>query len=116
MSATNTKTEQRERRHRRIRAKIQGTATRPRLSVFRSNRAFYAQLIDDETGKTVATSSSVEQSGKSPLEKAREVGKALALRAKERSITQAVFDRGGYRYAGAVKALADGAREGGLQF
>ena len=114
--STISKNEKRQRRHRRIRAKVVGTALRPRLSVFKSNRAFYAQLIDDETGKTVAASSSVEQSGKSPLEKAREVGKALALRAKERRITQAVFDRGGYRYAGAVKALADGAREGGLTF
>ncbi len=116
MSTVSKKTEKRERRHRRIRAKISGTALRPRLSVFKSNREFYAQLIDDEAGETRAAASSLRAVGKKSLEKAREVGKALALRAKEHNITQAVFDRSGYRYAGAVKAVAEGAREGGLQF
>jgi large subunit ribosomal protein L18 len=111
-----SKNEQRQRRHARIRAKVKGTALRPRLSVFKSNRALYAQLIDDEAGATLAASSSSTQSGKKLSLKAREVGKALALRAQAHSISRAVFDRGGYRYAGAVKEIADGAREGGLQF
>lgn len=111
-----SKNEQRQRRHRRIRAKVRGTALRPRLSVFKSNRALSAQLIDDEAGKTVAASSSAEQRGEKMSARAREVGKALAFLAKERSISQVVFDRSGYRYAGAVKEIAEGAREGGLQF
>ena len=111
-----SKLQQRQRRHRRIRAKVRGTALRPRLSVFKSNRALYAQLIDDEAGKTRAAASSQDAAGKKFLEKAREVGKALALRAREHNLTQAVFDRGGYRYAGAVKEVAEGAREGGLAF
>lgn len=110
------KNARRQRRHRRIRAKIRGTAVRPRLSVFKSNRALFVQLIDDEAGKTLAASSSGERVGKKLFEQAREVGKTLALRAQERRITQAVFDRGGYRYAGAVKEIAEGAREGGLKF
>jgi large subunit ribosomal protein L18 len=114
--STISKNEKRQRRHRRIRAKVIGTALRPRLSVFKSNRALFVQLIDDEAGKTLAVSSSAKSAGKKLFEKAREVGKALALRAKERRITQAVFDRGGYRYAGAVKEIAEGAREGGLTF
>lgn len=111
-----SKNEQRQRRHRRIRAKVRGTALRPRLSVFKSNRTLYAQLIDDEAGKTLAASSSAQVVRKKLSEKTREVGRVLARRAKDRRITRAVFDRGGYRYAGAVKALADGAREGGLEF
>ena len=111
-----SKIEQRQRRHRRIRAKVKGTALRPRLSVFKSNRALYAQLIDDEASETRAAASSAKMVGKKFLEKAREVGKTLAYRAKERNIAQAVFDRSGYRYAGAVKEVAAGAREGGLAF
>jgi large subunit ribosomal protein L18 len=115
-----SKLEQRKRRHRRIRAKIAGTASRPRLSVFRSNRGLYAQLIDDETSVTVAAASTASVAGgraaKGAKERARAVGKALAEEAKGKRITKAVFDRGGYLYAGSIQALADGAREGGLQF
>lgn len=103
------------RRHRRIRAKVSGTATRPRLSVFRSNRSISAQLIDDEKSVTIAAASSRTLKGSS-AEKARTVGKTIADKAKEKKVTSAVFDRGGYLYAGAIKALADGAREGGLAF
>lgn len=111
-----SKLEQRQRRHRRIRAKVSGTASRPRLSVFRSNRAISAQLINDETGTTVAAASSASVSAKSSEARAKAVGQAIAKRAKERGVTAAVFDRGGYLYAGAIRALADGAREGGLRF
>lgn len=103
------------RRQRRIRAKVSGTATRPRLSVFRSNRAISAQLIDDEKAVTVASASSAKISGSS-AEKAKAVGKNIADQAKAKQIGTVVFDRGGYLYAGAIKALADGAREGGLKF
>lgn len=103
------------RRHRRIRAKVSGTAARPRLSVFRSNRSISAQLIDDEKSVTIASASSRTLKGSS-AEKARTVGKTIADKAKEKNVTSAVFDRGGYLYAGAIKALADGAREGGLAF
>ena len=112
---SNSKQLKRERRHRRIRAKVSGTAARPRLSVFRSNRAISAQLIDDEKSVTIAAASSVSLKGTS-AEKARVVGKTIAETAKEKKVTAAVFDRGGYLYAGAIKALADGAREGGLTF
>ncbi|MDO8619832.1 MAG: 50S ribosomal protein L18 [bacterium] len=115
MSTINKKTEKRMRRHRRIRAKVSGTATRPRLSVFRSNRAISAQLIDDEKAVTIAAASSATLKGRS-AEKAQAVGKMIAEQAKAKKVTLAVFDRGGYLYAGAIKALADGAREGGLKF
>lgn len=111
-----SKLRKRERRHRRIRAKVKGTALRPRLVVFRSNRYISAQLINDETGMTVAAASSKELTAKSSGERAKTVGLTLARQAKERKVIAAVFDRGGYLYAGAIKALADGAREGGLQF
>jgi len=104
------------RRRRRIRAKVSGTAVRPRLSVFRSNKSLYAQLIDDEKSVTLAAASTVSVLGKSAAEKAKAVGQAIAKQAQSKSITNAVFDRGGYLYAGAIKALADGAREGGLRF
>jgi large subunit ribosomal protein L18 len=110
-----SKLQKRERRHRRIRAKVSGTATRPRLSVFRSNRAISAQLIDDEKAVTLAAATSVTLKGSS-AEKAKTVGKTIAEKAKAKKIELAVFDRGGYLYAGAIKALADGAREGGLKF
>lgn len=106
----------RQKRHRRIRAKIAGTAVRPRLSVFRSNRAISAQLIDDEKAVTLASASSMTLKGTSASDKAKAVGKAIAILAKQKNIEKAVFDRGGYLYAGAIKALADGAREGGLGF
>jgi large subunit ribosomal protein L18 len=102
----------------RIRKKIKGTAERPRLSVFRSNKQMYAQLIDDINGITmVAMSTRVNDITKAPkVEMAREVGKALAAKAIQSGISSIIFDRGGYLYHGRVKALAEGAREGGLQF
>ncbi len=112
----------RKRRHRRIRARISGTAVRPRLNVFRSLDHIYAQLIDDEAGQTMASSSTVDKGlradmdGKTKKEQALLVGKAVAERAQAAGIKQVVFDRGGYLYHGRVKALADGAREGGLEF
>ena len=101
----------------RIRKKIQGTAERPRLSVFRSNKHIYVQLIDDLSGHTLAAASTYEDAASGqPSEKSKEVGKRLAERAKNAGIESVVFDRNGYRYHGRVKALADGAREGGLKF
>jgi large subunit ribosomal protein L18 len=116
--ATMTTREARARRHRRVRAKIQGSAERPRLVVFRSNRGIEAQLVDDVAGHTLASAST---RALTPLkgdkkEQAAEVGKLLAANAKQAGIETCVFDRGGYLYHGRVKALADGAREGGLTF
>ncbi len=116
MSTTTTKTESRARRHGRIRSRVIGTEARPRLSVFRSNRFIYAQLINDETGKTLVAADSRKAKAKSALERATEVGTMLAELAKGKGITQVVFDRGGFRYQGAIAALADGAREAGLSF
>ncbi|MBO0937559.1 50S ribosomal protein L18 [Fibrella sp. HMF5335] len=102
-----------------IRAKVSGTTTRPRLSVYRSNKAIYAQLIDDEAGKTLASASSVELKSEVEgftVETAKKVGQRLAEKAATQSIQSVVFDRNGYLYHGKVKALADGAREGGLNF
>jgi large subunit ribosomal protein L18 len=115
--STLTKREARVRRHRRVRGKVAGTAERPRLVVFRSNRGIGAQLVDDETGRTLASASwkGVGASG-SKTEQASAVGKALAEVAKKAGIEGCVFDRAGYLYHGRVKALAEGAREGGLQF
>lgn len=103
------------RRHARIRARVVGTTKRPRLAVFRSNRFISAQLIDDTVGKTVAASHGREFPG-AQLVQAKAVGTAIASAAKTKGITVVVFDRGGYRYGGQVKALADAAREGGLTF
>ncbi len=119
---TREKTQKRVRRQRvkrGIRAKIQGTAERPRLTVYRSNKHIYAQLINDLAGHTVAAASSVEEGideGQKPVEVGKAVGQKLAERAKEAGVETAVFDRNGYRYHGRVKALADGVREGGLKF
>jgi len=111
----------RNRRRTRIRKKVAGSAERPRLSVFRSNRYIYAQLIDDVSGCTLATASSregeVQKAGSAcDVAAAGRVGELLAKRAKKKKISVAVFDRGGYRYHGRVAALADGARKGGLSF
>ncbi len=117
--ATLTVRQARERRHHRLRRRITGTAERPRLVVFRSNRGIEAQLVDDVDGKTLAAAShlDVKKSFKgTKTEQAAEVGKLLAANAKKSGIERVVFDRGGYLYHGRVKALADGAREGGLQF
>lgn len=109
-----------ERRKKRVRKKIFGTPERPRLSVFRSNRHIYAQIIDDTVGHTLASACSMEKevdtSGKTKTEVARQVGLLLARRAREKGIEKVVFDRGGNLYHGRVKALAEGAREGGLVF
>ena len=113
-----TKAQARLRRRRRVRAKIRGTAERPRLSVFRSNRGIGAQLIDDVAGHTVAAVNWTENDLKSlkSSEQASKAGQLLAERAKAAGVETVVFDRGGYRYHGRVKALADGARESGLKF
>jgi large subunit ribosomal protein L18 len=113
-----TKPAQRLRRRRRVRAKVRGTAERPRISVFRSNRGISAQLIDDDSGQTVASVNWTEEElrGLGRMEQATRAGALLADRAKTAGVDTAVFDRGGYKYHGRVKALADGAREGGLAF
>ena len=117
--ATLTTRQARERRHRRVRGKVSGTGERPRLAVFRSNPGIFAQLVDDASGRTLAGASwtALPQSFKGDKQaQAREVGKALATAAKQAGIESVVFDRGGYLYHGRVKALAEGAREGGLKF
>jgi large subunit ribosomal protein L18 len=113
-----TTREARARRHRRVRGKVTGTAERPRLAVFRSNRGIEAQLIDDTEGKTLAAASWLHLTTfkGNKIEQATEVGKLLAKNAKGAGLDKVVFDRGGYLYHGRVKALADGAREGGLDF
>ena len=115
MAKTSLKARNRARIRRRIRAKVSGTAERPRLAVFRSNKYIYAQLINDAEGHTLAAASSRESDiTATGVDAAKAVGEKLAARAKEAGVDVAVFDRGGYRYHGRVKALADGAREGGL--
>jgi len=111
-----TKNQSRLRRRRRVRAKVVGTAERPRISVFRSNRGIQAQLVDDLAGHTLAAVSWTESDLRSlkPMERAAKAGEVLAERAKAAGVDAAVFDRGGYRYHGKVKAFADGVREGGL--
>ena len=113
-----TKPQARLRRRRRVRAKIRGTAERPRLSVFRSNKGIFAQLVDDEARRTLASASWLGQRSfkGTKTEQAAAVGKALAAEAKKAGVEACVFDRAGYLYHGRVKALADGAREGGLEF
>ena len=109
-------------RHRRVRKRVYGTSERLRLNVFRSSAHIYAQVIDDTAGRTVAAASSIDQelreslTGKTKLEKSQAVGELIARRAREAGITRVVFDRGGYRYHGRVKAVAEAAREGGLDF
>ena len=112
----------RERRHVRVRKHVHGTADRPRLNVFKSLSGIYAQIIDDHEGNTLVSASTVDKDlreqvkGMKKTEQAKAIGKAVAERAKSKGISTIVFDRGGFRYVGRVKALADGAREGGLQF
>ena len=117
------KQQKRIRRHKRVRTKIKGTAKVPRLCVFRSAKHIYAQLIDDEKGMTISSASDLEikkMKGKPKKEKAKEVGKLIAKKAKNlpagRQVEKVVFDRGGYKYHGRIKSLAEGAREGGLIF
>jgi large subunit ribosomal protein L18 len=110
------------RRHIRVRMSLQGTQQRPRLSVFRSLSEIYAQVIDDQAGRTIASASTIDRElrgkakGLKKAEQAKLVGQALAERAKSKGVKTVVFDRGGFKYSGRVKALADGAREGGLEF
>jgi len=112
----------RKRRHRRVRAKVSGTAERPRLNIYRSSSNIYAQVIDDDGGVTLASASTIDRDvaaqvdGKSKVDAARIVGKIVAERAKNAGIETVIFDRGGYRYHGRVAALAEGAREAGLEF
>lgn len=118
MSDTRTTSthERRNRRRARIRSRVAGTAARPRLSVFRSHKHIYAQLIDDVAGSTLAAASSTEAKTGTKTDRSAELGKAIAAAAAKAGITSAVFDRGGYKYHGRVKALADAAREAGLTF
>lgn len=117
-----SKNERRLRRHKRVRKKVFGTPERPRLCVFRSNKHIYAQIIDDTIGHTLVSASTLDPELREKLQKtwnkeaAREVGKLIAKRALEKGIKKVVFDRGGYKYHGRVKELAEGAREGGLVF
>ncbi|HCR71871.1 MAG TPA: 50S ribosomal protein L18 [Anaerolineae bacterium] len=120
--AKKNRTIARERRHARVRRSVIGTPDRPRLNVFKSITGIYAQVIDDVDGNTVVSASTVDKDlraqvkGMKKSEQAKAIGKAIAERAKSKGISSVVFDRGGFRYTGRVKALADGAREGGLQF
>jgi len=106
----------RKRRHLRIRSKVAGTAERPRLVVYRSLKAIYAQLIDDVTGKVLAATSDLKAKGGTKTEHAKKIGAEIAKLALEKNITSCVFDRNGYKYHGRVKIVADAAREGGLKF
>jgi large subunit ribosomal protein L18 len=114
-----TKSEQRVRRHRRVRKKVLGTAARPRLAVFRSNKHIYVQVIDDLSGRTIASASTMEADRRggatATVDAAKEVGQAIAERVKAAGISTVVFDRGGFKYHGRVAAVADGARAGGLE-
>ena len=116
MSPVKTNSQKRLRRRRRVRAKVHGTAERPRISVFRSNRGIFAQLIDDDAGRTLAAVNWIEPELRDlkRMEQARKAGELLAQRAKDAGVEQCVFDRGGYRYHGRVRAVAEGAREAGL--
>jgi large subunit ribosomal protein L18 len=120
--AKKSRSEMRKRRHIRVRRKISGTSDRPRLNVFRSLNQIYAQVIDDSTGQTMASVSSLDTKVKSKVKKltkteqAKFVGEEIAKRAKKAGITAVIFDRGGYKYHGRVKALAEAAREAGLEF
>ncbi|KKU03763.1 MAG: 50S ribosomal protein L18 [Candidatus Woesebacteria bacterium GW2011_GWC2_47_16] len=115
----NQKQEKFKQRKKRVRTKVKGTADRPRLSVFRSNKYLYAQIIDDRQGKTLVAASSREAAAstlKTNMEKADKVGEALAKKALKAKIKKVTFDRSGYQYHGIIKALAEGARKGGLEF
>jgi large subunit ribosomal protein L18 len=122
MATNKSRSAARNRRHIRVRKKVVGSSEQPRLNVFRSLAEIYAQVIDDEAGHTLVAASTLDTelrsktTGLKKTEQARLVGKLLAERAKTKGIAKVVFDRGGYRYIGRVKALADGAREGGLEF
>jgi large subunit ribosomal protein L18 len=111
------KRDSRIRRHNRVRAKVSGTADVPRLNVFRSNKGLFIQLIDDKEGKTIASVNEADiKTGKTKIERSKEAGKIIAQKAKDKKISKVVFDRGGYKYHGRTEAVAEGAREGGLEF
>ena len=114
--ATITRREAVRKRHRRVRKKVLGTAERPRLAVYRSNRHIYAQLIDDYAGATVVAASTLAEGKGDPKARAKSVGTEIASKAKAAGIERAVFDRGGFKYHGRIQAVAEGAREGGLEF
>lgn len=116
MKTLNAKLEKRTRRHVRIRAKVFGTAEKPRLCVYKSNKYISVQVIDDENGVTIVSAHSREVKGKGMMEKAKLVGESIAEKAKAKKVKKVVFDRGGFIYTGNVKAIADGARKGGLEF
>ena len=116
MNKATVKKISRTRRHARIRAKVVGSALRPRLSIYKSNRYLHAQLIDDEKGVTLVAGSTKEAKGKKKTDTAVWLGTELAKRAKEKGLSEVVFDRGGFRYTGRVAAIAKAAREGGLKF
>jgi len=116
MRTPKTREEKRYRRHLRVRKKVTGTPERPRLVIFRSLKHIYAQLVDDVTRRTLLTVSDSDIAEGKKTQKSLEVGKRLAAKAKDAGVTQVVFDRAGYQYHGRVKAVADGAREGGLEF
>ena len=110
------KQQKRDRRHRRVRAKVIGTEVRPRLCIYKSNTRLTAQIINDSAGRTLAAVSSADEKGKTPRERAEQAAATLAKRAKEAGIKAVVFDRGGFQYVGTVKAFADAARAAGLEF
>lgn len=116
MKKTNVKADSRQRRHARIRARISGTSEKPRLSIFKSNRHMYAQLIDDVSGATIIGLSSEKVEGKNMMEKAKALGVAIAKLAVGKKVVSIAFDRGGFKYTGKIKLFADAAREGGLKF
>jgi len=116
MKKLNVKADSRQRRHARIRARISGTTEMPRLSIFKSNRHLYAQLIDDTTGKTIIGISSEKAEGKTMTEKSKALGVMIAKEALSKKISKIAFDRGGFKYTGKIKLFADSAREGGLKF
>ncbi|OGG57662.1 50S ribosomal protein L18 [Candidatus Kaiserbacteria bacterium RIFCSPHIGHO2_01_FULL_56_24] len=116
MKTTLSKTEQRERRHRRVRATVSGSQERPRLSIYKSNTRVTAQIIDDTKGLTLAAVSSASEKGKTPRERAEAAAATLAKLAGEKGVKKVVFDRGGFQYLGTIKAFADAARKAGLEF
>lgn len=116
INRTKEKTLKRERRHSRIRARVRGTSERPRLAVFKSNKYVHVQLIDDQSGASLAGLTSKGVAGKTPLERSYEVGKKIAELGKKKGVKKVVFDRGGFNFTGQVKEVARGAREAGLDF
>ena len=114
--ASLSKTQQRERRHRRVRARVSGTEARPRLSVYKSNTRLTAQIINDDKGFTIAAVSSIDEKGKTPKERAEKAAATLAKKAVEKGVKKVTFDRGGFQYVGTIKAFADAARAAGLEF